>query len=137
MNSASATEIPMLTKNISKMEIRLEQTKQNHNKLLDEIKTHKEDINVLRRDRVIFDSVFKDLEQDLKSKEENFKKVLFEFVQVMGEKEAAEEELAKIKTESEREIGNFKGHYDKAFGKGNTKPGREDERKQTLTVVYI
>ena len=55
----------------------------------------------------------------------------------MGEKEAAEEELAKIKTESESEIGNFKGHYDKAFGKGNTKPGREDERKQTLTVVYI
>ena len=93
MNSASASEIPMLTKNISKLEIKLEQTKQNLNKLLDEIKTHKEDINVLRRDRVIFDSVFKDLEQDLKSKEENFKKVLFEFVQVMGEKEAAEEEL--------------------------------------------
>lgn len=116
------------------MEIRLEQTRQNHNKLLDEIKTQKEEINLLRRDRVIFDMVFKDLEKDLNQKEQNFKKVLYEFVQVLNEKMGAEEELAKIKSESEREVENFTNQYDKAFKEADGNQ-RKEERKETLKIV--
>ena len=116
--SDSAAEVPQMTKTIHKLEYKLEQLRQKHNTLLDEIKSQKEDINVLRRDRVIFDNVFKDLEKDLKRKEEHFKKVIFEFVQVQQEKEIAEDELDKIKKESEKEVNHFSNQYNKAFENG-------------------
>ena len=43
-----------------------------------EIKRLKEDVNIVRRERVIFDNVFKKLEIDLKQKEEELKKYLIE-----------------------------------------------------------
>jgi len=90
---------------------------------LDEIKTLKSEINVLRRDRVIFDNVFKDLETDLKLKEVKFKKVLYEFLQVQLEKNVAEQELEKIKTESEKEMKNFSNQYEQAFYMSNKEKG--------------
>ncbi len=41
-------------------------------------KSLKEEVSSARRERVIFDNVFKNLELDLKSKEEEYKKHLFE-----------------------------------------------------------
>ena len=72
-------------------------------------------MNAARRERVIFDNVFKKLETDLKMKEEEFKKYLYENLQVEKEKAGAEEELKKIKTESEKEVKHFKKEYENAF----------------------
>lgn len=69
-----------------------------HNESLAEIKSLKEEVNAARRERVIFDSVFKKLETDLKLKEEELKRYLFEALQVEREKELASEELQKIKS---------------------------------------
>ena len=45
-----------------------------------EIKRLKEEVNLVRRERVIFDNVFKKLEMDLKLKEEELKKYLRETI---------------------------------------------------------
>lgn len=97
------------------LEYRLEKTRQRNNESLAEIKRLKEDVNAARRERVIFDNVFKKLESDLKIKEEEFKKCLLENLQVEKERVQAEEELKKIKAEAEKEIKHFKKEYENAF----------------------
>ena len=44
------------------------------------VKRLKEEVNLVRRERVIFDNVFKKLEMDLKLKEEELKKYLKETI---------------------------------------------------------
>lgn len=115
LNSSDGTEVPHLQKKVKTLEYRLEKTRQRHNESLAEIKRLKEEVNAARRERVIFDNVFKKLETDLKLKEEEFKKFLFENLQVEKEKMQVEEELKKIKTESEKELKHFKKEYENAF----------------------
>lgn len=115
MNSSDGTEVPHLQKKVKTLEYRLEKTRQRHNESLAEIKRLKEEVNAARRERVIFDNVFKKLETDLKTKEEEFKKYLFENLQIEKEKTQAEEELKKIKAESEKEVKHFKKQYENAF----------------------
>jgi hypothetical protein len=113
------------------LENKLEKMRQKHNESLAEIRKLIEVVNANRRERVIFDNVFKNLEHDLKHKEEEFKKYLFENLQVEKERKIAEEELEKIKIEAEREIEYFNQEYEKAFSvmeenENNTKPLIED-----------
>jgi len=115
LNSSDGTEVPHLQKKVKTLEYRLEKTRQRHNESLAEIKRLKEEVNAARRERVIFDNVFKKLETDLKMKEEEFKKFLYENLQVEKEKSLAEEELKKIKSESEKEVKHFKKEYENAF----------------------
>lgn len=121
------------------MEHSLEQKKQNLNKLLDEIKTQKNYINILRRDRVIFDNVFKELEREIMLKEQGFKAVLYEHTQVLQEKNMAEEELNKIKGESEKEMVYFSKGYDNAFVdtqiKSNDLENQSFNKKESLGMV--
>lgn len=107
--------MPHLQKKVKTLEYRLEKTRQRHNESLAEIKRLKEDVNAARRERVIFDNVFKKLETDLKFKEEEFKKYLLENLQVEKERNQAEEELNKIKGEAEKEVKHFKMEYENAF----------------------
>ncbi len=46
----------------------------------------KEDVNMARRERVIFSNVFKKLESDIKLKDEEFKEVIIKRMQVEAEK---------------------------------------------------
>jgi len=70
--------VPNLVKKVKTLEYTLEKIRMRHNESLAEIKRLKEEVNAARRERVIFDSVFKKLESDLKLKEEELKKYLFE-----------------------------------------------------------
>lgn len=142
LNSSSSTDLPQLTKLIRRLEYSLEQKKQNLNKLLDEIKTQKDDINTLRRDRVIFDNVFKELEREIMLKEHGFKAVLYEHAQVLQEKNLAEEELYKIKGEAEREMLYFSKEYDRAFadtqmGSKTIESQNFKEKEPLAIVLYI
>ena len=47
----------------------MDKMKTKHNVILSHINQLKEEVNLVRRERVIFDSVFKKLELELKSKE--------------------------------------------------------------------
>jgi len=53
---------------------------------LSEIKRLKDEVNQVRRERVMYDRVFKKLEVDLKSKEDDLVKSLTETLQVENEK---------------------------------------------------
>ena len=96
-NSSDASELPNLVKKVKTLEYTLEKIRMRHNESLAEIKRLKEEVNAARRERVIFDSVFKKLESDLKLKEEELKKYLFEAMQVDKEKNIAQKELCRIK----------------------------------------
>lgn len=72
MSSSDGTEVPQLQKKVKTLDYQLEKTRQRHNEALAEIKRLKEEVNAARRERVIFDNVFKKLETDLKFKEGEF-----------------------------------------------------------------
>ena len=57
----------------------------------------KEEINILRRERVIYDNVFKKLETDLKIKEEELMKYISETIEIENERDYILKELNDIK----------------------------------------
>lgn len=118
------------------LEHKLEKTRQKHNESLAEIQTLKEQVNASRRERVIFDNVFKNLETDLKLKEEEFKKYLFDNLQIEKERLIAEEELEKIKFEAEKEIQYFSKEYAKAF-KNNNQSSENLLVKENLDLALV
>ena len=85
-----------LNKKMKNYEYKLDQTKQKHNQAVAEIKRLKEEVNLVRRERVIFDNVFKKLEMDLKLKEEELKKKLLETIQIENERQQIMDELNNV-----------------------------------------
>lgn len=63
--SSDSSEIPNLQKKLKTLNHQYDKIRNKHNESLAEIKRLKEDVNAARRERVIFDSVFKKLESDL------------------------------------------------------------------------
>jgi hypothetical protein len=67
------------------MEHRFEKSLQNHNSIFAMLQKIKEKLKAARRERVIYDNIFKTLETDIKVKEEDLKKLVLESVQVESE----------------------------------------------------
>ena len=63
----------------------------------------KEEINILRRERVIYDNVFKKLETDLKIKEEELMKYISETIEIENERDYILKELNDIKNRTDQE----------------------------------
>jgi hypothetical protein len=63
---------------------------------LAEIKRLHENVNLVRRERVIFDNVFEKLEQDLKNKEEILKKYLLDHIKIENERSNILEDLKSV-----------------------------------------
>lgn len=63
----------------------------------------KEEINILRRERVIYDNVFKKLETDLKIKEEELMKYISETIEIENERDYILKELNDIKNCTDQE----------------------------------
>jgi hypothetical protein len=57
----------------------------------------KEKVNTIRRERVIYDSVFKKLELDLKVKEEEVQRHIGEAIEIEEERKLIFEELKEIR----------------------------------------
>jgi hypothetical protein len=57
----------------------------------------KEKVNTIRRERVIYDSVFKKLEMDLKVKEEEVQRHIGEAIEIEEERKQIFEELKEIR----------------------------------------
>ena len=114
-NSTDGANVSNLQKKVKTYEGRLEKIRQKHNESLAEIKILKEEINVARKERVIYDNVFKKLETDLKNKEEEFKRYLYEKSQVTENKEFMEESINGLKKQSENEGKYFDNEFDSVF----------------------
>ena len=86
-----------ILKKIKAYEYKLDKLKIKHNEALAEIRRLKEEVNLVRRERVIFDNVFEKLEIDLKLKEEELKKYLLETIQIENERMNILEDLQNVK----------------------------------------
>jgi hypothetical protein len=75
----------------------------------------KEEVNMARRERVIYSNVFKKLESDVKLKDEEFKKHLIEKMHVTQKKSTLLEDLSTIKARAKKEVENFKQEYSSIF----------------------
>jgi uncharacterized protein (DUF3084 family) len=93
------------------LEYNLEKIRSKHNEALAEINMLKEEVNMARRERVIFSNVFKKLESDIKIKDEEFKKQLIKRMHIDVEKKKAEEELKRIKKQSQKEQSHLKSDF--------------------------
>lgn len=67
----------------------------------------KEEVNIARRERVIFSNVFKKLETDIKQSDEEFKKYLIIKMQKDEEKKELEEELNQLKKKGHKDVVQF------------------------------
>ncbi|KAL4462903.1 hypothetical protein ABPG72_018794 [Tetrahymena utriculariae] len=115
MSQSNGIALPQLQAKIKQLEYKLEKTRSRHNESLAQINMLKEQVNMARRERVIFSNVFKKLESDIKIKDEEFKKYMIEKMQVDIKKKQLEEELQKIKLRAKKEVLLFKNEYQQLF----------------------
>ena len=82
---------------LKQLEQQLLQINQRHNHALSVVRKLKEEVNQVRRERVIFDSVFKKLEQDLKCKDEELMSSLAQTIKHEKTRDEILEELRVIR----------------------------------------
>eukprot|EP00331_Platyophrya_macrostoma_P023331 CAMPEP_0176452010 /NCGR_PEP_ID=MMETSP0127-20121128/28251_1 /TAXON_ID=938130 /ORGANISM="Platyophrya macrostoma, Strain WH" /LENGTH=376 /DNA_ID=CAMNT_0017840323 /DNA_START=19 /DNA_END=1145 /DNA_ORIENTATION=- len=100
-----------LTRVIKQLEHQYEKTMQNHNEGIANNRQLKEEINTLRRERVIYDNIYAQFEVEMKKKANN----------------AAEELLAQLKLRAEREDSEFKEEYNRVVRGEEAKPTTHPE----------
>ena len=66
-----------------------------------------EEVNLVRRERVIFDNVFEKLEMDLKNKEDELKKYLLETIIIENERTQILEDLTNIRNSANQQKDNY------------------------------
>ncbi len=97
-NPASVRENQKNSKaKLKQLEQQLLQINQRHNHALSVVRKLKEEVNQVRRERVIFDSVFKKLEQDLKCKDEELMSSLAQTIKHEKTRDEILEELRVIR----------------------------------------
>jgi len=112
MDKEGGLSLPQLQSKELGLEHQLEKIRSKQNASLAQINLLKEQVNVARRERVVFSNVFKKLENDIKQKDEQYKKVLIQSLQLENEKKSQEEKLANIKISAQIEEDTFEEEYD-------------------------
>ena len=82
-----------------------------HNEQMAHIQMLKESLNMARRERVIFSGVFRKLESDIKSRDEEFKSEIIKKLAVEAEYKVLEEDLRKLKKKAKKQLEQFKNEY--------------------------
>ena len=102
---------------LKKTEAKLEKTQQKFNESKAEIVKMKDEINIARKERTTFDSVFKQLEMEIKNKENEFKTLLFNNMRIEREKKAAEDNLKELNINWKTDQKKFIEECEKAMKK--------------------
>lgn len=97
----------VLDKKIRSMHLKLDYLKKKFNESLASNETLKQEINHLRNEKNIFDSIYVDLKLELAEKKEQLKKVLHESKMAKEEIEKGHDRLDKVKQEAELEKKKF------------------------------
>ncbi|KAL4426281.1 hypothetical protein ABPG74_018698 [Tetrahymena malaccensis] len=127
MSQSNGIALPQLQAKIKQLEYKLEKTRSRHNESLAQINMLKEQVNMARRERVIFSNVFKKLESDIKLKDEEFKKYMIEKMHVDIKKKQLEEELQKIKLRAKKEVLLFKNEYQQLFNQSKAQQQQQQQ----------
>lgn len=59
----------LLRKKLRSLELNLQKIQQKHNQASSDLRSIRKEVDIVRRERVVYDSVFKKLEHDIKQKE--------------------------------------------------------------------
>jgi chromosome segregation ATPase len=73
----------------------------------------REQIDALRRERVVFDNIYKKLETELKKKKDDMMKIIERAERAYMQREAAKKEMNDLKKEAEREQEEFEKEWNK------------------------
>ncbi|KAM3144531.1 hypothetical protein pb186bvf_003400 [Paramecium bursaria] len=111
MSTSDGVQLPNLIKKQKTFESQLEQIKLKHNESLAEINQLMEQINIARRERVIFSNVFKKLESDIRAKEEEFKRQLLIRKQKEVELAQYQDQFDKMKEQADKVLRNNHQEY--------------------------
>ena len=104
-------ESDSIGKMIKKYENKLEKILNENNEVLAKNKQLKEEINILRKERVIFDKVYNQLEIELKAKESELKDVILKAEIVKGERQKAQDQIDNLKKVVSQEKKKIEEEY--------------------------
>lgn len=115
-HNASKNNHDLISRQVRLFENRLDKALIKFNESLSRNKTLRENIDNLRRERVVFDGVYKKLERDLHDKKQEMAAIIEDSKNAYQARDRAASQLASLKELSEREQADFAREWEK-FGK--------------------
>eukprot|EP01017_Pseudomicrothorax_dubius_P046534 TRINITY_DN8208_c0_g1_i13.p1 TRINITY_DN8208_c0_g1~~TRINITY_DN8208_c0_g1_i13.p1 ORF type:complete len:497 (-),score=164.38 TRINITY_DN8208_c0_g1_i13:95-1585(-) len=104
-----------LLNEIKSLEHQLEKALQKHNEAIAQNKTMREQIDALRRERVIYDNIYKQLEKELNEKKEELKEITEMKIDVEKNREETLRKLENVKKKVQADQRHFEKDYQKVF----------------------
>ncbi len=102
-----------MARKIKSLENKLDKQLQKFNQAVAQNKNLREQIDALRRERVVFDNIYKKLETELKKKKDDMMKIIERAERAYMQREAAKKEMNDLKKEAEREQEEFEKEWNK------------------------
>eukprot|EP00357_Protocruzia_adherens_P037033 CAMPEP_0114977314 /NCGR_PEP_ID=MMETSP0216-20121206/3168_1 /TAXON_ID=223996 /ORGANISM="Protocruzia adherens, Strain Boccale" /LENGTH=547 /DNA_ID=CAMNT_0002338357 /DNA_START=38 /DNA_END=1681 /DNA_ORIENTATION=+ len=109
--NAAADNHAAVQKQIRILENRLDKANQKFNEAISHNKTLREEIDSLRRERVIFDEIYKKLERDLHNKRKEMANIIESANSAYEDRDKAQDQLASLKQRAEREQQEFEKEW--------------------------
>ncbi|CDW83010.1 UNKNOWN [Stylonychia lemnae] len=102
-----------VARKIKSLENRLDKQLQKFNQAVAQNKNLREQIDALRRERVVFDNIYKKLETELKKKKDDMMKIIERAEKAYMQREQAKKEMNDLKKEAEKEQEEFEKEWNK------------------------
>lgn len=119
-----------LVKQIKILENRLDKANQKFNESISQNKMLRQEIDSLRRERVIFDTLYKKLEKELHNKRKQMANIIEKANSAYEERDKANEQIENLKQKAKREAKDFENEL-----KGLSELAEKNRR--TLEMMYI
>ncbi|CAD8071166.1 unnamed protein product [Paramecium primaurelia] len=124
-NTNSGSELTQVQKAVRDAELKLQQIHIKHNEQLAEVEAEKEQLNLSRRERVIYSTVFKGIEKDAIFKQREYQNCIRQNELLKEEQKFLQDQLKLIKELADKEQTKFQQEYDDLF-----KPQKDEQQEQ-------
>lgn len=121
LRKAEGKSSESLTKDIKKLDRNLDKIQQRHNELLSDNRQLKDEIDRLRREKVTFDKISEQLDDDLKEKKDVLGKVWESSEKAKERKKKIENQIKSLKLRVQREESNIEKEFQDIFKDINEK----------------
>lgn len=100
-----------IARKIKSLENKLDKSLQKYNEAIAHNKQLREQIDKLRKERVVYDSIYKKLEEELQSKKEEMKQIVKKGYKAKKKRDEAKKKMEELKAEAEKEQEEFEKHW--------------------------
>ena len=100
-----------ITRKLKSLEHKLDKSLQKYNEAIAYNKQLREQIDKLRKERVVYDNIYKKLEEELQSKKEEMKIVVKKGYKAKKQRDEAKMKMEELKNEAEKEQEEFEKHW--------------------------